>query len=68
MSGDDLLAWAERWHYPFLRLGSKDAVRHGRQHWAELATSKDAVRRILAEQRIERWNIRAEAREGEEDL
>lgn len=67
MTGSDLLDWAERWHYPYLWLGGKDVVRHGRQYWADLATGKDEARRILAEQRIQLWNVRAEARKGRED-
>ena len=60
MTSNELLTWGERWHYPYLRLGSKDAVRHGRSHWEALVSGKDAVRRVLAEQRIRLWDARLE--------
>lgn len=53
------MAWAERWHYPYVRLPGKDAIRHGREHWQALASSRDQGRKILVEQRIQLWNARA---------
>lgn len=61
MSDGDLLQWAERWHYPYLRLRGKDAIRHGRHEWEAFAKCQDSERKRQAWQRIERWNERAQA-------
>lgn len=53
-----LLAWAERWHYPYLRLDEKDAVRYGRKSWEAFVSSRDRKRKQLAWARIQRWNAR----------
>lgn len=62
----DLLSWAERWHYPYLRL-SNDAIRHGQQAWETFAKSQDSDRKQQAWQRIARWNELATERENYHD-
>lgn len=56
----NLLAWAARWHYPYLCLGESDHVGHGELAWQRLA--RDRKRRRLAWKRIARWNELAQER------
>jgi len=56
---NNLLSWAERWHWPQLSLGQRSAIRAGQQSWEAFTESADAVRMIQALDRIAIWNERA---------
>lgn len=62
MTHKQIMAWARRWHHPFLRIGDEasppttDVLRHGKEHYEELR--HDAKRRKLTSLRIERWMAR----------
>lgn len=54
MSYEDVLAWGEIHHYPFLALGKGSRLRHGRAHYEALREHPVRLRRAV--KRIERWN------------
>ena len=60
MTYQQILNWAEQWHYPFLSIGleqevpGQDVVKHGKEHYCQLRG--DDHRQQLASLRIQRWN------------
>jgi hypothetical protein len=60
MTYEQIMAWGERNHYPFLRIGdeaeppSPDTLRHGQTYYEELRISP--VRLELTSLRICHWN------------
>lgn len=59
MTDGKMLAWAARWHYPYLRLGDKDAIPHGQPSWEKFVTNADRRRKATAQHQIARWNALA---------
>ena len=55
-----LLQWAANWHYPFLSLSDGTAIKHGLKAWQQAA--RNPKRMMLAWQRIDEWNRRANER------
>ncbi len=54
---NSLLAWGQRWHYPFLRLADGSHIKHGLEAWRQ--ASRNPKRTLHAWQRISEWNRRA---------
>lgn len=52
MNRKEFLSFGERWHYPFLVLGSGQALPHGKDAYEN--ASPVTIR--LASKRIDRWN------------
>lgn len=52
MTRKEFLQWGERWHHPFLALGSDQVLRHGKEAYEQA----NPVMIRLASKRIDRWH------------
>jgi hypothetical protein len=57
---NDLLTWAQTWHYPQLVLSREDIIRHGEDAWKAFVVSHNETRATLAQERIAIWNKRVQ--------
>lgn len=69
-SNADLLCWARAWKWPYLVLSEREktVIRAGEANWRAFVARRDRKGKMLAWQRIHRWNERAEEADEEQPV